>query len=113
MAVGVATVAVGEAARPFVAVLDSAMLIVFRLVAILMRAAPIGAFGAMAFTIGQYGVALLANLAKLIVTFYATTLVFVLVVLGAMARLAGFSILKLLRYLRAELLLVLGTSSSE
>ena len=111
--VGIATVSVGEAARPFVAVLDSAMQIVFRLVALLMRAAPIGAFGAMAFTIGQYGVVLLANLAKLIVTFYATTLVFVLIVLGAIARLAGFSILKLLRYLRAELLLVLGTSSSE
>lgn len=111
--VGIATVSVGEAARPLVAVLESAMQIVFRLVAILMLAAPIGAFGAMAFTIGQYGVALLANLAKLIVTFYATTLVFVLIFLGAIARLAGFSILKLVRYLRAELLLVLGTSSSE
>lgn len=111
--VGVATVSVGEAARPFVAILDSAMQVVFRLVAILMRAAPIGAFGAMAFTIGQYGVAVLANLAKLIATFYGTTLVFVLLFLGAIARLAGFSILKLIRYLRAELLLVLGTSSSE
>jgi aerobic C4-dicarboxylate transport protein len=111
--VGVATVSVGEAARPFIGVLDSAMQVVFRLVAILMRAAPIGAFGAMAFTIGQYGVAVLANLAKLVATFYATTLVFVLVFLGLIARLAGFSILKLVRYLRAELLLVLGTSSSE
>jgi len=111
--VGIATVSIGAAARPFVAFLDSAMQVVFRLVAILMRAAPIGAFGAMAFTIGQYGVGLLANLAKLIVTFYATTLVFVLIFLGVIARIAGFSILKLVRYLRAELLLVLGTSSSE
>ena len=111
--VGIATVSIGAAARPFVAFLDSAMQIVFRLVSILMLAAPIGAFGAMAFTIGQYGVGLLANLAKLIVTFYGTTLVFVLIFLGAIARLAGFSILKLVRYLRAELLLVLGTSSSE
>jgi aerobic C4-dicarboxylate transport protein len=78
-----------------------------------MMAAPIGAFGAMAFTIGAYGIGALTNLAGLVLTFYLTSLLFVLVVLGTVARLAGFSILKLLRYLRDELLLVLGTSSSE
>src|SRR3546814_3070965 len=67
----------------------------------------------MAFTIGEYGVESLANLGKLIATFYLTSLFFVLVVLGAMARIAGFSILRLIAYLKAELLLVLGTSSSE
>src|SRR3546814_3458837 len=79
----------------------------------LMRFAPIGAFGAMAFTMGEYGVESLANLGKLIATFYLTSLFFVLVVLGAMARVAGFSILRLIAYLKAELLLVLGTSKSE
>jgi aerobic C4-dicarboxylate transport protein len=78
-----------------------------------MKAAPLGAFGAMAFTIGKYGVGALANLAGLVATFYLTSLLFVLVVLGAVARLAGFNILHLIRYLKAELLLVLGTSSSE
>ncbi|WP_163199464.1 cation:dicarboxylate symporter family transporter, partial [Citrobacter freundii] len=80
---------------------------------ILMRVAPIGAFGAMAFTIGKYGVESLGNLVWLVGTFYATSLFFVLVVLGMVARLHGFSILRLLAYLKAELLLVLGTSSSE
>ena len=78
-----------------------------------MKLAPIGAFGAMAFTIGKYGVGSLANLAALVATFYATSLFFVLVVLGLAARVAGFSIFKLIAYLKAELLLVLGTSSSE
>ena len=85
----------------------------FRLVAIIMKAAPIGAFGAMAFTIGKYGIGTLANLAGLVATFYLTSLLFVLVVLGTVAWLAGFSILRLIAYLKAELLLVLGTSSSE
>ena len=80
---------------------------------ILMRAAPIGAFGAIAFTIGAYGIGTLVNLGALVATFYLTSLIFVLVVLGGVAALAGFSILKLIRYLKAELLLVLGTSSSE
>ena len=78
-----------------------------------MKLAPIGAFGAIAFTIGKYGLASLASLAALVGTFYATSALFVLLVLGAMARLSGFSIIKLLKYLRNELLLVLGTSSSE
>jgi len=78
-----------------------------------MYAAPIGAFGAMAFTIGQYGIGTLANLAQLIATFYATSILFVVVVLGLVARAAGFSIFALIRYIKDELLLVLGTSSSE
>ena len=82
----------------------------FQLVGILMKAAPIGAFGAMAFTIGKYGIGTLANLAVLVGTFYLTSLLFVLVVLGLVAG-GGFSIFKLIRYLKDELLLVLGTSS--
>jgi aerobic C4-dicarboxylate transport protein len=78
-----------------------------------MRAAPIGAFGAFAFTIGKYGIGSIANLAALVATFYLTSLLFVIVVLGLVARGAGFSIFTLIRYLKAELLLVLGTSSSE
>ncbi|ULQ58445.1 dicarboxylate/amino acid:cation symporter [Flavihumibacter rivuli] len=86
---------------------------VFKIVEILMRLAPIGAFGAMAFTIGKYGIDSIVNLAFLVITFYTTSLLFVLVVLGAVAWYNGFSILKLLRYIKDELLLVLGTSSSE
>ena len=110
---GIALALVGEKGKPVLALLDSAMHVVFRLVAILMKAAPIGAFGAMAFTIGQYGTGALANLAGLVATFYLTALLFVLVILGTVARIAGFSILRLIAYLKAELLLVLGTSSSE
>ena len=110
---GIALTLIGEIAAPILTLVNAAEAAVFRLVAILMRAAPIGAFGAMAFTIGQYGIGVLANLAGLVATFYLTSLLFVLVVLGTMARIAGFSIFRLIRYLRAELLLVLGTSSSE
>jgi aerobic C4-dicarboxylate transport protein len=78
-----------------------------------MRLAPLGAFGAMAFTIGKYGVASLIPLAKLMGAFYLACLLFIFVVLGIIARLAGFSILKFIRYIREELLIVLGTSSSE
>ena len=110
---GIALVLIGDRGQPLLTVLESATHAVFRLVAILMKAAPIGAFGAMAFTIGQYGIGALAGLAGLVLTFYFTSLLFVLVVLGAVGWLAGFSILRLIRYLKAELLLVLGTSSSE
>jgi aerobic C4-dicarboxylate transport protein len=110
---GIALTMIGEKAQPLLTVLESASHAVFKLVSLLMKAAPIGAFGAMAFTIGQYGVATLLNLAGLVATFYLTALLFVLVVLGTVARLAGFNILHLIRYLKAELLLVLGTSSSE
>nr|WP_257551355.1 dicarboxylate/amino acid:cation symporter [Sphingopyxis sp. DBS4] len=110
---GIALSMVGEPAAPVRDLFERVGLVIFRLVAILMRAAPVGAFGAMAFTIGKYGVGSLANLAGLLATFYLTSAIFVVVVLGIAARLAGFSIFKLIRYLRAELLLVLGTSSSE
>jgi aerobic C4-dicarboxylate transport protein len=110
---GIALSLVGEPAAPLRGMLEKTALVVFRLVGILMRAAPVGAFGAMAFTVGKYGIGSLANLAGLVATFYLTSLLFVLVVLGGVARLAGFSILRLIRYLKAELLLVLGTSSSE
>ena len=78
-----------------------------------MRAAPIGAFGAIAYTIGKHGLEVLGNLALLVGSFYLTSLLFVLVILGTVCKLCGFSIFKLIRYLKAELLLVLGTSSSE
>jgi len=110
---GVALAMAGERGKPVVDFLQALTNPVFRLVAILMKAAPIGAFGAMAFTIGKYGIGSIANLAFLIGTFYVTSLLFVLVVLGAVARYNGFSILALIRYIKEELLLVLGTSSSE
>ena len=87
--------------------------VLFSIVGYIMRVAPIGAFGAMAFTIGKYGVGSLFSLGKLMGTFYLTCLVFILVVLGIIARVHGFSILKFIRYIKEELLIVLGTSSSE
>ncbi|MEH3038075.1 MAG: dicarboxylate/amino acid:cation symporter [Sphingomonas adhaesiva] len=110
---GIGLAMIGERGARVLHALEDLSLAVFKVVAILMKAAPIGAFGAMAFTIGKYGVGTLANLAALVGTFYLTSLLFVIVVLGAVARLCGFSILKLIAYLKAELLLVLGTSSSE
>lgn len=110
---GIALSLVGERAQPVLDLLERLTLVVFRLVGILMKAAPVGAFGAMAFTIGRFGVDTLANLGGLILCFYLTSIGFVLVVLGIIARVAGFSIFKLIAYLKDELLLVLGTSSSE
>jgi aerobic C4-dicarboxylate transport protein len=110
---GFAIALVGKPAEPVTRFLEAVSLVVFKLVAVLMRLAPIGAFGAMAFTIGKYGVSTLMSLGSLVLTFYLTSAIFVLVVLGLIARLNGFSILALLRYLKGELLLVLGTSSSE
>ncbi len=110
---GIALAMVGERGKPIQNFLEALTAPVFRLVHILMRAAPVGAFGAIAFTIGKYGVASLINLAWLVGSFYISSLLFVLVILGLVARLCGFSVIKLIRYLKAELLLVLGTSSSE
>jgi len=110
---GVALSLVGEPAAPVLDAIERLGLIVFWLVGILMRAAPVGAFGAIAFTVGRYGAGSLVNLGGLVATFYLTSLLFVLVVLGAVARVHGFSILRLIAYLKGELLLVLGTSSSE
>ncbi len=110
---GTALALVGERGKPLLGVFESAEAVVFRIVAILMRAAPIGAFGAMAFTIGKYGLGAVVKLAMLVGTFYLTSALFVFVVLGAVGWACGFSIFRLVVYLRAELLLVLGTSSSE
>ena len=110
---GVALALLGAPGERLLGPLRTLTAVVFRMVHILMYAAPIGAFGAMAFTIGQYGIGTLANLAGLVATFYATSLLFILFVLGLIARAAGFSLFGLLRYIRDELLLVLGTSSSE
>ena len=110
---GLALAMAGERGEPALRVLNSVGEAFFRLVGIFMRAAPIGAFGAFAFTIGRYGIDSIADLALLVGTFYLTSALFVLLVLGAIARLNGFSVLRLIRYLREELLLVLGTSSSE
>lgn len=110
---GIALAQVGERGKPVLDFLTALAQPIFKLVAILMKAAPIGAFGAMAFTIGKYGIKSIINLAMLVGTFYATAVLFVVVVLGLVARYNGFSILKLVRYIREELLLVLGTSSSE
>ena len=87
--------------------------VLFKIVGIIMKVAPIGAFGAMAFTIGKYGVGSLLSLGALMATFYATCLVFIFLVLGSIARLSGFSIWKFIKYIKEELLIVLGTSSSE
>ena len=110
---GVVVSGMGEKAAPVGHVIDTAGQIFFRIIGLVVKLAPIGAFGAMAFTIGQYGIGKLGNLAGLIATFYITSLLFVLVVLGTIARLAGFSILRFVAYIKDELLIVLGTSSSE
>ncbi|GAB7216946.1 MULTISPECIES: dicarboxylate/amino acid:cation symporter [Dickeya] len=94
-------------------VIDSFSRVIFGIINMIMRLAPLGAFGAMAFTIGKYGVGTLVQLGQLIICFYITCILFVVLVLGSIARAAGFSIFKFIRYIREELLIVLGTSSSE
>jgi aerobic C4-dicarboxylate transport protein len=93
--------------------INAAAKVFFGVIRIIVQVAPIGAFGAMAFTIGAYGLGSLVNLAALVATFYLTSILFVLVVLGTIAHLAGFSILRFIAYIKDELLIVLGTSSSE
>ena len=110
---GFALHASGERGRPVFDFIDRLSVVFFRIVSIIMRAAPLGAFGAMAFVIGKYGLGTLLSLGKLMLCFYATCLLFVLFVLGTIARAHGFSILRFIRYIRDELLIVLGTSSSE
>jgi aerobic C4-dicarboxylate transport protein len=110
---GISLALVGEKGERVLSAFRTLTAIVFRMVHILMYAAPLGAFGAMAYTIGAHGIGTLANLAVLIATFYVTSLLFVVVILGLVARAAGFSIFGLIRYIKDELLLVLGTSSSE
>ena len=110
---GFALSAMGPRCKPLLDVVDSLTQAVFRVVNIVMKFAPLGAFGAMAFTVGKYGIASLGPLAKLILTFYLTSILFVLVVMGGVAKLAGFGILRFLFYIKEEILLVLATSSSE
>ena len=110
---GIALSSVGPRCKPVVDLFDALTHAVFGVISILMHFAPVGAFGAMAFTVGKYGLASLGPLLKLIATFYVTCFFFVLVVMGAIAWAAGFSILKFLTYIKEEMLLVLATSSSE
>jgi aerobic C4-dicarboxylate transport protein len=110
---GFALMALGERGHRLRDIIDDTAHAVFGVIAIVMKAAPIGAFGAMAFTIGKFGTAALVNLLGLIGLFYATAALFVVVVLGLIARLVGFSIFKFIAYIKEELLIVLGTSSSE
>jgi aerobic C4-dicarboxylate transport protein len=110
---GLALSTLGDRGKPLVTLLDSLMQAVFGIVNMLMRLAPVGAFGAMAFTVGKYGVASLRPLAKLIGTFYLTSILFILLILGLVGLLAGFSIVKFLIYIKEEILLVLAISSSE
>jgi aerobic C4-dicarboxylate transport protein len=110
---GFALMAMGERGERLRGVIDDAAHAVFGVIAIVMKAAPLGAFGAMAYTIGKFGPAALGNLIGLIVLFYATAGLFVVVVLGLIARFIGFSIFKFIAYIKDELLIVLGTSSSE
>ena len=110
---GFALMGLGERGHTVRAFVDDAAHAVFGVVAIVMKAAPIGAFGAMAYTIGKFGTGALLNLIGLIATFYVAAALFVFVVLGIVARMVGFSIFKFLAYIKDELLIVLGTSSSE
>ncbi|QUS39835.1 dicarboxylate/amino acid:cation symporter [Tardiphaga alba] len=110
---GFALMALGERGHKLRDIIDETSHAVFGVIAIVMKAAPIGAFGAMAYTIGKFGPAALTNLFSLILLFYGTALLFVVVVLGIIARIVGFNIFKFIRYIKDELLIVLGTSSSE
>ncbi|MDR2308591.1 MAG: dicarboxylate/amino acid:cation symporter [Paucimonas sp.] len=103
----------GSYGKPVLDLIDRFAHVMFNIINMIMKLAPLGAMGAMAFTIGQYGVGSLVQLGYLMACFYITCLLFVLVVLGAICRAHGFSVIKLIRYIREELLIVLGTSSSE
>jgi aerobic C4-dicarboxylate transport protein len=110
---GFALMALGERGHRLRDIIDDTSHAVFGVIAIVMKAAPVGAFGAMAYTIGKFGPAALGNLIGLIALFYATAGLFVIVVLGSIARLVGFNIFRFIGYIKDELLIVLGTSSSE
>ncbi|WP_229224519.1 dicarboxylate/amino acid:cation symporter [Duganella violaceipulchra] len=110
---GFALSLLGDRGKPVTKLIDDLSAAIFGVVGIIMKVAPLGAFGAMAFTIGKYGIASLKPLATLMGCFYLTCFLFVVVVLGTVARLTGFSIFKFISYIKEELLIVLGTSSSE
>ena len=110
---GIALQQLGSRAKLMVEVVEKLSQVLFGIVGIIMRVAPIGAFGAMAFTVGAYGLGSLLSLSKLMATFYLTCVLFIFLVLGAIARVHGFSIFRYVYYIRDEILIVLGTSSSE
>ncbi len=110
---GVALTSLGSTAKPLLDVLDRTSHVFFRIVTLVMKVAPVGAFGAMAFTVGSFGLRTLLPLGRLMLDVYATMAVFIFVVLGLICRLYGFRLLEFLRYIKDEILLVLGTSSSE
>ena len=110
---GFAIARLGDVGEKINNAIEAMAKVFFGVIRIIVRAAPVGAFGAMAFTVGAFGVGSLINLIELIATFYLTSILFVLVVLGTIARFAGFSIIRFLGYIKDELLIVLGTSSSE
>ena len=110
---GVVLGVMGSTVKPLVNGLELLSSVFFKIINVIMKIAPVGAFGAMAFTIGKYGLASLIPLAKLMACVYLTSLSFIFIVLGLIAYLSGFSILKFLRYIKEEILIVLGTSSSE
>lgn len=110
---GIALLKVGEAGRPIITGIEKVSAVFFRLTAMIMKVAPLGAFGAMAYTIGSFGLKALIPLGRLMGDVYLTMAVFIFVILNTIARVAGFSLWKLLRYIKDEILIVLGTSSSE
>ena len=110
---GIALANLGERGKPVVDVLEAFSHGMFHIVGMVMRVAPLAACGAMAFTVGKYGLGSIVSLGKLMATMYLTCFLFVVIILGAIARLSGFSLWKFLKYLREELFTVLGTSSSE
>jgi aerobic C4-dicarboxylate transport protein len=110
---GFALAAIGEKGKPIATFIDEVSQVMFGIVGVIMKAAPIGAFGAMAFTIGKFGIGSLAKLGLLMGSFYLTCLIFIIVVLGSICKLCGFNIFKFIYYIKEELLIVLGTSSSE
>jgi aerobic C4-dicarboxylate transport protein len=110
---GIALTALKKKGQPVLDFVDGLMHVLFRIVSVVMRVAPVGAFGAMAFTVGTYGIGSLLSLGKLMACFYATAILFVIFILGSVMRFCGFSIFRFIRYIREEILIVLGTSSSE
>jgi aerobic C4-dicarboxylate transport protein len=110
---GVVLAGLGERCKPLAQLVEATSAVMFGIINLIVKLAPIGAFGAMAFTVGRYGIASIGPLLKLIGTFYLTSFLFIVIVLGIVARLAGFSIFKFLAYIREEVLIVIGTSSSD
>jgi aerobic C4-dicarboxylate transport protein len=110
---GCALALLGDLGKPVAAVVDSLSLVLFKIMGIIIKLAPLGVLGAIAFTVGKYGIGSLKQLGMLVVLFYASVLIFVFVVLGFVMRLSGFSLIKLLRYLREELAIVFATTSSD